>query len=159
MLPRKWSLTRMNVTCTSFSDCGDSKGDLLLVVCKFLLSQNPSMLALLGRTRHHLDRRIQATAFAETFSWQVQPRPKGAGMTRGRQSWQLIAEASILAVNLGSQLRNRHFLPHTQIVRQEESENSSTTFFHCEPFCYLQTSQLNDMNRNVDIEHPASTSQ
>src|SRR3989440_7183439 len=38
--------------------------------------------------------------------------------------------ASILAVNcgsvnLGSQLRNRHFLPHTQIIRQEESENST----------------------------------
>src|SRR5437667_4187643 len=72
--------------------------------------------------------------------------------------------ASILAVNcgsvnLGSQLRNCHFLPHTQIVRQEESENSIITFFYYKPFCCLQTSQLGDIVRNVGVEHPASTSQ
>ena len=78
---------------------------------------------------------------------------------RQRQSWQLIAAASILAVNLGSQLRNCHFLPYTQIVRQEENKNSITIFFHCKPFCCLQTSQLGDMDRNVGVKHPASTSQ
>jgi hypothetical protein len=58
---------------------------------------------------------------------------------------------SILAVNCGTVT----FFPTHKLLG---SEYPTTIIFHYEPFCCLQTSQLGNIDRNVSVEHPASTS-